>query len=209
MGRKIALLCHGILGDTKSGPNRLEPYFQRAGYWTLRIPAGWGFFVLPALKNRTVAALIAAFAILLGNMGNEVVAVGHSNGARVLALASEYGAPFKVLVFISGAVDRDAKIGNQVGTVINCYVPGDRVLQIAGAIPFHPWGIAGQAGIRTDRKPNQWNADMGRGDLPGAEGVRLGDHSEFFERGKIEKLGPWLVNTVEYYRAPTEAVAAT
>jgi hypothetical protein len=197
---KICLLVHGILSGMSSGPAKLEPYFQQAGYWTLRAPVGWGFFLLPLLKNRTDAALLAAFSILLHDLGNEVYAVGHSNGALICAEASRYGAPFRVLAFVDGALDRNARIGKQVGAVLNCHVPCDPVLVIASVIPFHPWGILGRSGFPPNSDARYWNADMGAGNLPGAEGIKLHSHSDFFEPGNIEKLGPWLVQAMESLR---------
>jgi pimeloyl-ACP methyl ester carboxylesterase len=196
---KICLLVHGILSSAKdSGPAKLEPYFQQAGYWTLRIPVGWGFLVLPALRNRTEGAFIAAFAILLHDLGNDVYAVGHSNGARICALASQYGAPFEVLAFIDAALDKEVKIGKQVGGVLNAHVPDDAVLAIAAMIPFHPWGSLGRSGFKPDSDPRCWNANLGSGNLPGAKGIKLEGHSDFFKAGNIEKLGPWLVKTMEW-----------
>ena len=198
---KIALIVHGILSnDNDSGPARLEPYLQAAGFWTLRVPVGWGFLLRPITRNRIEAGLIAAFTQLLANLGNEIVAIGHSNGARICALASEYGAPFQVLVFIDGAVDRNVKIGKQVGAVLNAHVPDDPVLTLAAVIPFSPWGDLGKVGFDPDSDPRLWNANLGRGDLPGAEGIVLHGHNDFFRQENLPKLGPWLVRAIESLR---------
>lgn len=195
---KVCLLVHGILShDNDSGPAKLEKYFQAAGYWTLRVPVGWGFLVRPLLRNRIEAGLIAAFSGLIHDLGNEVYAVGHSNGARICALASEYGAPFKVLTFIDGALDQDVKIGKQVGTVLNCYTPDDAVLKIAAVIPFAPWGDLGQKGFPPNSDPRCWNANLGSGELPGAEGIVVKSHSGFFDDDKLPRLAAWLLATIQ------------
>jgi len=207
--KRLMVLTHGIFNREKSfqpgrGMQRLVPYVEAAGFETL--PIFYGFFgilrVITGFPAGPVAHTFASFVIELSILGYEVHGAGHSHGARVLALASEYAAPFRTLTFINGAVDKTVKIGQQVETVFNYYVRSDPLLGIAAVLPWNPMGNAGKLGLQfIAGGPQRVNGNLT--EICGATG-----HSDWDEDGKVEKFARAWMGDLSFF-APARAAEAT
>lgn len=78
------------------------------------------------------------------------IGVGHSNGCMELIRACEYGAKFKVLVFINPALDNDIEIPDCVEKVYVYYNQFDTTVTMAKYYPFSYWGDMGRVGYKGD-----------------------------------------------------------
>lgn len=204
--RRAAILVHGILTDAawSHGIGLLAPELESRGY-TVEIaawnPGGWGFLLRPLLTRRSGASLLARWVNHLSKLGvSDIVGFGHSHGAQLLAKASCYGAPFRVLVFINAAADRDVKIGQQVDWVLNYHTRGDKILRIASMLPFHPWGSLGKSGFPPERlaqEPRLRNYSMDTSREAGLEQFAVHGHSDVWEPAKLKFWGKAIVDAAE------------
>lgn len=186
---KAVILVHGIKTDASwsRGIGLFAPEFERRGYqveiaaWN---PGGWRIFFFSEGCARPIASTLARWAIHLRKLSaTELVAVGHSHGCRLLSLASEYGAPFRAIAWLSAAVDRDVKIGRQVHWVLNYHSPGDSLVKIAALIPFHPWGSLGAYGFDSQRMQRDPRLKNFKADFSRQSDLRqysIADHGDWF-----------------------------
>jgi len=202
---KVVLLVHGIRvrDGARSGVAGLREYFEEAGWKVVVVSYGYFFLIRSRLCNGPVAAVIACFVMLLDELGFAVVAVGHSNGAAILARASMLGAPFRVLAFVNAALDRTPKIGKQVRAVLNYHVRTDHILAIAAVLPFNEWGDLGRVGFPPDSYPALWNVDLSDPANWGGEAAR--DHNDALSAQKRVYFGPRIVDAVEIHGGFREA----
>jgi hypothetical protein len=137
-----AHFIHGAFdSDGRRHIDWLAPYFEARGYTPITtFDYGWTGIISAALFNRRLAKMLAA-SVTPGDIG-----VGHSNGCHILKLAVELGAPFKELVFLNPALDRDAYIAPSVKRITVFHSPSELPTAIARYIPFHPWGDMGRVG---------------------------------------------------------------
>jgi len=193
MNQPIMLLVPGILatpGDfvPSKGIQRLVPYIVQAGYQAWPIYPGFFGFLRVRFAGAPVAHTLASFVRELSYRGNPVSGIGHSHGARLLAEASVHGAPFRTLTFINGAVDKDVRIGSEVGRVLNYYVRSDKVLGLANCLPFNPMGNAGKLGIDLGKTPRVMNGNLFS--ICGASG-----HDDYANSPKLERFArAWAVD---------------
>jgi len=165
MNQPIMLLVSGILATQEDfvpgkGIQRLVPSIVGMGYQAWPIYPGSFGLLRVRLAGGVAAQTMASFVRELSYHGYAVSGVGHSHGARLLAEASVYGAPFYTLTFINGAVDKDVRVGTEVGRVLNYYVRSDKVLGLANFLPFNPMGNAGKLGIDLGKTPRVINANL-------------------------------------------------
>ena len=195
---RVVLLLHGLKDAKATGLLRLRSYLEEAGWLVRPIQYGWFFLrgFLWAPFNKPLARMLACFCELITALGHEVVLVAHSNGATIAAEASRMGAPLKVLVLINGAVERDLKLGDKTGLLINCRVPSDPVLALSWVIsPLTPWAdfdaSMGNAGVKKDSDPRMWDIDL-------TKQFGIKGHGGFMAADAVEQTGPWLVRAVKW-----------
>jgi alpha-beta hydrolase superfamily lysophospholipase len=196
--KKVVIFVHGILARDRGAKfGRLAPYFEELGYHTDIFSWGFGFILRPLFGTWLQARRVASLAERYRERGYDVVGVGHSHGAAILARASrEYEAPFRVLAFLNAALDRDASIGDQVNFVLSHHAPGDPVLPLTHFSPVRAWGTLGKRGWKIsamDRDARLWQFNVGE--------LGVSGHTGAFEPSKMELVGPQLANAVERFRA--------
>jgi len=193
MNQPIMLLVPGILatpGDfvPSKGIQRLVPHIVGMGYQAWPNYPGYFGLLRVRLAGGVAAHTMASFVRELSYRGHPVSGVGHSHGARLLSEASVYGAPFRTLTFINGAVDKDVRIGSEVGRVLNYYVRSDKVLGLANFLLFNPMGNAGKLGIDLGKTPRVINGNLFS--ICGAKG-----HDDYAESVKLERFArAWAVD---------------
>jgi pimeloyl-ACP methyl ester carboxylesterase len=155
--RRVAILVHGIGLKRKSerkGIGRLGLELAAHGWKPVYLPLGRYWIARVWLVNSLLARVIVAFTKALAWAGCQVICVAHSNGAAIAAEASRRGAPFFVLAFISGAVDRRPKLGPATTYVLNYYTRSDWILKVARVFQLDPdWGDAGEEKLEHDEIP--------------------------------------------------------
>jgi alpha-beta hydrolase superfamily lysophospholipase len=196
--KRVVLFVHGILARDRGAKfARLAPHFEELDYTTDTFSWGFGFLLRPLFGTWLQAQRVARLARKYRDDGFDVVGVGHSHGAAILARASrDYAAPFRVLAFLNAALDRDAAIGEQVAYVLNYYAPGDPVLAITHFAPVRAWGTLGKRGWKIgamDRDTRLWQISLAEFGVSG--------HTEAFDPAPMELVGPHLANAVERFRA--------
>jgi len=190
---RIMLIVPGILatrGDFVPGKGiqRLVPYIVGMGYRAWPIYPGFFGLLRVRLAGGPVAHTFASFVRELSYAGHSVSGVGHSHGARLLAEASRHDAPFETLTFINGAIDKDVRIGRDVGKVINYYVRSDKVLGLAHFLLFNPMGNAGKIGVDFAKVSPAMNGNLF--EICGATG-----HGDYADSPKLERLAcAWAVD---------------
>lgn len=196
---KVILLIHGLKDSKATGLLRFRPYLEKEGWFVRPIFYGWFFLrgFVGALFNKPLARMLACFVELLDSLGHEVICIAHSNGATIAAMASQLGAPFKILFFVNGAVERDLKLGDKTGYLVNIRVPSDPILAISRIIsPLTPWseidGSMGNAGVKADSDPRMWDIDA-------TAIFNIKGHGGFMSGEKIEQTGPWLVQVIKWF----------
>jgi pimeloyl-ACP methyl ester carboxylesterase len=195
---RVVLLIHGLKDAKATGLLRLKEHLEAPG-WTVRaVNYGWFFLrgFLWAPFNKPLARMLACFTELLSALGHEVICVAHSNGATIAAEASRLGAPFRVLVFIDGAVERNLRLGDRTGYLLNCRVPSDPVLAVSLLIsPLSPWaeldGSLGNFGVKAGSDPRMWDIDLTRE-------FGIHGHGGFLAPTMVSVTGPWLVKSIRW-----------
>lgn len=196
---KIALLLPGLKDSQATGLLRLKPWLEVSGFRTYAVL--YGYFLVRGflwhLFNMPVARMLVFITQILSDLGHTVVCVAHSNGAAIAAKASQMGAAFHILVFVNGAVERDIKLGDRTGYLLNCRVATDPVLAVSRIIaPLTPWagldGSLGSAGVKADSDPRMWDAN-----LTELFGIKA-SHGGFIAEDMVAVTGPWLVKAIKW-----------
>ena len=182
MREPIMLLVPGILATQEDfapgkGIQRLVPSIVAMGYQAWPIYPGFFGLLRVRLAGGPVAHILASFVRELSYRTHAVSGVGHSHGA-----------PFRTLTFINGAVDKDVKIGSEVGRVLNYYVRSDKVLGLANLLPFNPMGNAGKLGIDLGKTARVINGNLFS--ICGAKG-----HDDYADWSKLGRFArAWAVD---------------
>lgn len=143
------VLCHGFnVKDQGQGTtDTLRPHFEAEGFEVLEFDTGWrgllGVRFGNAKRAQKLARLIEPGDIL----------VGHSDGCNLINQAAwKYAASAKAcpfcVVYFNPALDTDTDLAPQVKGALVFYTDSDRVVQIAAALPWHPWGAMGRVGYK-------------------------------------------------------------
>lgn len=142
--RKLAFLLHGFASTGEGSIHLLRPYLEAAGYTVKALDYGWTGLVGVRLCDSKIARAVSQII----PVGADVWA--HSNGCTIAQEMSLYGAPFSQMVFLSPALDSNAKIGKQVERVHVWTAAHDKPLWFAKFLPLHPWGDMGLRGYTGD-----------------------------------------------------------
>ncbi len=152
---------------------------------------GWLGLLGARFGNRRIATrLVDAVLADDGDLDPRPVAIGHSNGCALLHLASHMGAPFRKLIYINPALDKDAVPGDQVEEVHIWHSPSDTAVRFARFLPWHTWGEMGATGYRGD-DPRMHNHNKERD-------YRLSSkaHSDVFKEPLLGFFGPLIVKCI-------------
>jgi hypothetical protein len=134
------IFVHGfnVHDGGKSTIDTLKPYFKTDN--VLEADYGWIGLLGVKVFGRKIAKVIA------GMTPQGAIGIGHSNGCMELIRACEYGAPFKQLILINPALDRDIKIPLQVQRVDVLHNMTDHVVTVSRLYPVRYWGDLGRVG---------------------------------------------------------------
>ena len=171
-------LIHGFnTWDNGRGTvDRLAPLLKYEGYEVQQFDYGWTFLLGARFGNAGRARKLAK-QVKPGD-----VAIGHSNGCAIIHRASHLGAPFKQVIYISPALDRQlVPDWWTVRDMTVYYSPSDTYVQAASWIPGVIWGDMGAVGCtaRHDAIHN-YNKDK-------LAGTEL-EHSKVFEQLYIRRF---------------------
>lgn len=153
---KIHLL-HGI--HTREGNNtvaNLKPYLERTGYEVVYHNYGNAYALLTRFQNPGRAKKLEAL------MGEEDIAVGHSNGCALIHRIMHDYKKLKGAVFINPALDCDVPIAPHAEWVQVYYNAGDEAVPLTEFPVLRklffdaPWGEMGKRGYTG----NDWRVDM-------------------------------------------------
>lgn len=140
-----AHIVHGfnVKDAGKGTTDTLKPFLYAAGYEVLDQDYGWFGLLSVRFRNDDVARRIAK-SVLPGD-----IAFGHSNAGDILRQAAWLGAPFKGIVLIHPALDRDTRLAPQVEWVQVYHSSKDEVVVASKFLWFnHPWGDMGNVGYK-------------------------------------------------------------
>lgn len=188
---KKVIAVHGfnVWDQGKGTVGQLRPYFEKEGYefeqYVYRFMAikGW-IFVLGTIFNNQRAKRLASVT------PEGATGVGHSNGCCILDKATrKYGAPFRRLIYIAPALDRNTPLAPQVERCDVWHSPDDKPVCFARLIPMHPWGDMGSVGA-TDADPRYFNHNKQHGHIH--HGFTSRGHSDIFRM--LGHFGPHIVN---------------
>lgn len=174
-------LVHGIRSDGTLNVDRLRPYAEAAGYVVREFEYGWTHALMAWWMNDRRAHLLSK----LVQPGD--VAIGHSNGCAILDRATDHGAAFDTLVYVTPALEVEQRPASQVRRLFVFYSPDDKATWVARLFRWLPgsrWGAMGRYGYEgiTDMRIRSI-------DLHNAlQAKRLG-HSGMFSGDWIERFG--------------------
>ena len=155
---ELVYLIHGF--NIKDGGKRttdsIRPYLESEGITVREIDYGYFRRIKVRLCNDSLAMAISQ----LVKPGSTCIA--HSNGGTIAWKACEYGAPFKNVILVNPALDKDKVIAKQVEKVQVWYSPNDKWTKLARFIPFSDWGEQGRTGYTgvLDSRYDQFNEDL-------------------------------------------------
>jgi pimeloyl-ACP methyl ester carboxylesterase len=150
---QLALLVHGFnVRDRGVGTiGRLRPFFIARGWDTILFQMGWmGIFQVYS-QNERHAKRLAAAARNAKLLGQDVIAIGHSNGCAVIHLATtKYKAPIDSVTYINPALDNTLVPSEQVKRVTVWHSPSDSLVKLSRFMPRSMWGSMGATGYIGD-----------------------------------------------------------
>ena len=114
---KIAILIHGfnVRDGGQATIGQLQTFYEAQGVPCIVFNYHWLGVFGTYRKNSAIAKRVSDAAVNAVLSGNEVIAVGHSNGCAILHEATaRYRAPIKRLAYINPAVDKDKSPGSPV-----------------------------------------------------------------------------------------------
>ena len=76
------------------------------------------------------------------------VGIGHSNGCMELVRAVEFGAPFKHLILINPALDKDYEFPESLERIDILHNVDDNVVRVSKFLIGHRWGGMGRVGYQ-------------------------------------------------------------
>lgn len=182
------ILVHGfnVWDGGKDTVGRLRPYFEAMGCEVQVFKYRWMGLLLARLRNRGLAEKLAGW---IADAEPPVTVVGHSNGFTLTHLAgSEFGAKIDCAVGINPALDRDEKRPKGTRKRHVWHSPSDWPSKFSRFLFSHPWGAMGALGFQgRDRRTRNFNKER---DFE----IVSEEHSDVFEKGKIEFFGPLIAN---------------
>ncbi len=136
------VLAHGfnVHDGGQNTTDKLIPHLEAAGHQVIQ--ADYGYFGLFGVRffNKHIAKVIA------GMTPEDSIGIGHSNGCAILVEAARQDAPFKRLILINPALDRDTEFPEQIERVDVFHNMDDFVVTTSKWLPWHPWGDMGRLG---------------------------------------------------------------
>lgn len=189
---KIALLVHGFnVRDRGVGTvGRLRFFFTARGWDVINFDMGWMGLIQVRTQNKKHAQNVAAAARTAKTLGSEVIAVGHSNGCRILHHAtSDFDAPIDRIAYINPALDPDLAPGRHVDSLHVYHSPSDKPVRLARYLPSHTWGNMGAVGYLGE-DPRVFNFNKEIALIPSVA------HSDFADEDKLPFYGPLIVNNL-------------
>jgi len=191
---KVALLVHCFASKGgKGSTDLLRPFFEDAGYHVAELDYRWTGLIGVRTCNKKLAQSWAGWCQIVASYADEIIGVGHSNGAAILRASAWLDAPFTQLVFINPALNTKGKktrIGPLVKWVHVWHSPSDKALRIARFLPRHPWGRMGAIGYKGN-DPRYINYDK-QNDFR----VSSRSHGDVFDPEKLAFFGPRIVEKV-------------
>jgi hypothetical protein len=144
------LLVPGINTDGADNVHRLGAPLSDLGLEVVPVTYRTARWYSARWRRKSIAHTLLG----LYDPGDSIVA--HSFGCLVTYTAMEMGAEFGRVVFLSAAMERDARFPcHGMTKLLNLYNPHDRALTVGSMLPFgHPFGPMGRdgyAGVRDDR----------------------------------------------------------
>jgi len=186
-----AFLVHGfnVKDSGQNTTDKLAPYLSFTGYRVVELDYFWTGLMGVRLCNKKIANVIAQMSHLAEG---KVIAFGHSNGCAILQAASLFGANFDQLVFINPALNRRAKIGQNVKYIHVWHSPSDTVVKLAKYIPNHKWGSMGAVGYQGEdsRFFNYDKEDSKLWTGPEGESYSSRSHSDVFSDRNLGYFAP-------------------
>jgi hypothetical protein len=158
--------------------DRLAPFFEAAGHEVVQFD--YGFRLIVSNRNEKWSRKLRD----VTQFGD--VLVGHSNGACLIQQASweDYGGALRTkAILLNPVCESKARFGPSLDAIHVFYTPTDPAVGIARLLPWHPWGSAGNVGIRTG-DPRVTNHDMSK-DYP----VKVWDHLGLFHQPPSTSTG--------------------
>ena len=138
-------LVHGFNAkNPEKTIGKLRPWLKTYGYKVQLFNYGWLGLLGVRFFNKRIARTLNEF-IRPGDVG-----IGHSNGCAILRRAADMGAPFRQLVWINPALNRDTELSKQIKLCTVLHTPHDNVVRWAARLPRHEWGDMGYAGYTGD-----------------------------------------------------------
>ncbi len=165
--------------------DKLHPHFRAEGFDPEEFDYGWIGLLGVRFWNGMLARQLTTLAEHESSIFDPLpIGIGHSNGCALLHLASHMGAPFRRLIYINPALDKDATPGKNVDRVDIWHSPSDVPVQLAKWIPGHAWGEMGATGYVGD-DPRMRNHNK-------QSGFRLSSrsHSDVFSEPLLGYFGP-------------------
>lgn len=179
-------LIHGfnVTDGGKQTIQKLEPLFKLNGFYVHTINYNWMGPIGVRFCNKKIAHTIASMA------DNNSIIIGHSNGCALIHHAAHYGAPFKKVVYINPALNKNASLALQVKNAQVWYSSSDNTVWKAKFMPFHIWGEMGKTGyIGLDKRYVNIDSE----NIFGKEI----HHSDVFNDDNIEKLFKGILNFIK------------
>ena len=144
-------LVHGFNArNPENTIGKLRPWLETLGYRVQLFNYGWLGLLGVRFLNRRIAKTLRGL-IRVGDVG-----IGHSNGCAILRRAAEKGAPFRQLVWINPALNRNTELPPKIKLCTVLHTPHDNVVKWAARIPRHEWGDMGNVGY-TGEDPRYFN----------------------------------------------------
>ena len=183
---KLCLLVHGFnVRDGGAGTiGRLTPFFIARGWDTVIFKMGFINLIEVYTSNDKYAQRLAEAAVNAKKLGQQVVAVGHSNGCAVIHLATtRFNAPFDAVTYINPALDNTLQPAAHIPKWTVWYSPSDWAVKLARFMPRNIWGHMGATGYvgRFDPRLTQYDKESME--------VSSSKHSDFAKAEKLSYFG--------------------
>ena len=195
LGRvNTVVLLHGFADFSgRWTTDKFRPFLSEAGFAV--IEQDYGFTLAPNIfNNEKESSKLAHF--------NPGFVVAHSNGCRIVQMASWKGLTSRLVVLINPALDTKAKFGPGIKKILVLHTPSDKVLLLASLIPFHPWGKMGRVGHKGDDKRVE-NRNMRTSFVMVPWRARVKSHLGIF---RTKRFGFWAQGITKLMRAEMKEV---
>lgn len=176
-----AYLVHGFnVSDHGAGSiDTMAPYFEEAGLTIKQVDYRRALLARVRLCSKAEAQMLAGL-VEPGSVG-----IGHSHGCALLHMACEFGAPFKELIYINPALNKNALRAPQVEWRHVWHSPSDVPVRAAALLFKHIWGKMGAVGYQGPQDDFTINYDK-ENDYD----ISSDEHSDVFQGAKRKFFGP-------------------